>query len=92
MTSRAPSAFAAGLHGRRGVSMRPVDPCWPQTTLERAFQMAQSGRFVSLTDIRAALVNEGYSNVKAQISGASLIAQLGRLLTQAHAVLDQTPA
>jgi hypothetical protein len=54
--------------------------------------MAQSGQFRTVTEVRAGLVVEGYRDVNGQLSGASLLAQLGRLLTQAYAAPDPAPA
>ncbi|MHA6298528.1 hypothetical protein [Devosia sp. CAU 1758] len=44
------------------------------TALERAFALANSGRFHSVTDIRSALKAEGYS--LEQITGGALLKQL----------------
>ncbi len=52
------------------------------TSLERAFQLARSGRFRSVTDIRKALRDEGYSD--ADFVGKSLLAQLRGLMNIAN--------
>lgn len=49
-----------------------------KTALERAFDLARSGRFSSMTDIRTALAAEGYST--AQIDGPVLQRQLRGLM------------
>jgi hypothetical protein len=51
----------------------------PATALERAFQLAKSGRYASLDDIKKRLKAEGYST--AQITGGALSKQL-RVLIQ----------
>lgn len=51
------------------------------TTIERAFQLAQSGQSASLQEIRARLGAEGYS--ERQIEGPSLIKQLRKLIAEA---------
>jgi hypothetical protein len=48
------------------------------TELERAFQLAKSGRCGSLDDIRTQLKSEGYS--RAQITGKNLARQLQALI------------
>jgi len=52
------------------------------TTLERAFELARSGDFESLSDIRAQLKNEGYA--LAQLDGRSLQRQLRQLCIDAR--------
>ena len=52
------------------------------TQLERAFQLAQSGRCGSVEDIRNQLKSEGYST--AQISGKTLARQLQALIQTAR--------
>lgn len=49
-----------------------------KTTLERAFEMAKSGKHTSISEIRAALSGEGYS--LAQITGGALQKQLRELI------------
>lgn len=44
------------------------------TALERAFALANSGRFTSVSDIKSALKAEGYS--LEQITGGALLKQL----------------
>ena len=50
--------------------------------LERAFQLASSGKHISVVEIRRQLLKEGYSNN--QVSGRLLMAQLRGLIQAAH--------
>jgi hypothetical protein len=50
--------------------------------LERAFQLAASGKHLTVDEIRKQLFKEGYSNN--QVSGRQLIAQLRALIQAAH--------
>jgi hypothetical protein len=50
------------------------------TALERAFALAKSGRFRTVTDIRNALKAEGYS--LEQITGGTLLKQLRQAMEQ----------
>jgi hypothetical protein len=52
-----------------------------KTTLERAFELAKSGKVASVTDIRAQLKGEGY--VQQQIEGPALGRQLRNLIAKA---------
>ena len=52
-----------------------------QTALERAFELARSGRCKGMDDIRSALAAEGYA--QAQITGYSLSKQLRALMKAA---------
>ena len=49
------------------------------TTIERAFDLARSGRFASVTSIRKQLRLEGYQD-KRQLQGAALYSQLRSLI------------
>lgn len=53
-----------------------------KTTLERAFELASSGRFNSAADIRRVLAREGYQS--SQLTGPTLMKQLRQLIQQAH--------
>ena len=44
--------------------------------IERAFQLANSGRCADIKDIRAQLTCEDYQNVEGVIRGTSLLVQL----------------
>jgi hypothetical protein len=58
-----------------------------QTTLERAFELARSGRFASAADIRRALAAEGYS--LAQFTGRTLSRQLKAEIDSARLRRDE---
>ena len=49
-----------------------------KTAVERAFELASSGRFSSLPDIKRALVSEGYSTT--QVVGSQMTRQLRQLM------------
>ena len=49
------------------------------TTLERAFELARSGACARTGDVSAALIKEGYSDVRSQLYGRSLMQQLTKL-------------
>jgi hypothetical protein len=49
-----------------------------RTSLERAFELAKSGRFTSIGEIKQQLKTEGFS--LAQLVGPSLMKQLGALI------------
>jgi hypothetical protein len=52
------------------------------TTLERAFSLARSGEYASLTEIRAQLNAEGYA--AGQLEGPQLLKQLRTLCENAR--------
>lgn len=54
------------------------------TTLERAFELARTGRFSSVQDIKRALDGEGYTDARAQLEGRSLRGQLKQLISEAR--------
>ena len=58
----------------------PMDPT--KTALERAFEMAQSGRFPSVSDIKRAIAQEGYS--VSQLDGGTLTRQLSANIKEAQ--------
>lgn len=49
-----------------------------KTTLERAFELAKSGRFKNATDLKRAVAAEGYQ--KSQLDGPSLTRQLTTII------------
>lgn len=59
----------------------------PPRTLERAFQLAKSGRFATVTQVKRQLKKEGFSTmeIEAQLGGASLFGQLKRMCLEAVA-------
>jgi hypothetical protein len=54
------------------------------TTLERAFELARSGKCSGVGDIREALKAERFMDVDAQLFGKSLQQQLRKLCEQAQ--------
>lgn len=52
------------------------------TAIERAFELARSGRYETCSEIKQVLVREGYSN--AQITGPTLMRQLRELINSAR--------
>jgi hypothetical protein len=58
-----------------------MDPT--KTALERAFEMAKSGKFRSVTELRYALNSEGYAG--SQIDGRLLARQLQVIMKAADA-------
>ena len=59
-----------------------------KTALERAFEMAQSGRFATVTEIRHALAAEGYGVT--QLMGRTLRRQLVSVIQYAKFHADRT--
>jgi hypothetical protein len=57
-----------------------------KTQLERAFELAGSGRCDTVSDIRKALSAEGYSTD--QLTGSTLFRQLRTLIADAKAKTD----
>ena len=47
-------------------------------TIERAYQLASSGKCKTPRDIRYELEREGYIDAASQISGSTLVRELGR--------------
>ncbi len=59
-------------------------PFQSRTLLERAFDLARSGKVRSVSDIRLTLKREGYS--EHELQGASLLAQLRQLIQDKNSV------
>jgi hypothetical protein len=55
-----------------------------RTILERAFELAKSGKIGSMDELRAKLHAEGYLESRAQISGPTLQRQLRDLMRAAN--------
>lgn len=55
-----------------------------KTTLERAFDLARSGGYSSLQDIRRQLKSEGFDQVEAHLAGPAIGKQLRRLCEEAR--------
>jgi hypothetical protein len=49
------------------------------TVAERAFQLAASGDFATVSEVKKRLKIEGYDGVEAHIQGSSLLGQLRKL-------------
>jgi len=52
-------------------------------TIERAFELAQSGRVLTLSDLREALKREGFHDGRMHTDGHSIRRQLGELMAHA---------
>jgi hypothetical protein len=50
------------------------------TIIERAFEIARSGKARSITDIRTQLTREGFDHVQSHLSSAALQKQLKGLI------------
>lgn len=61
--------------------MRDMDK--DKTALERAFELARTGKFRSVTDLRNAINREGYAG--SQIAGPALARQLSEIMKAASA-------
>lgn len=57
------------------------------TTIERAFQLAKSGKYKSVVEIRQRLKTEGYALI--QLQGPTLSKQLNALARDARIRLDE---
>ena len=53
--------------------------------IERAFQVAKSGKVSNIKDLRTQLAEEGYSNVTGVLTGRSLRQQISRMIVEAKA-------
>jgi hypothetical protein len=49
-------------------------------TVERAYQLARSGRFKTVGEIESALIRERYAGVREHLSGASIRKDLKAIL------------
>jgi len=58
------------------------------TTLVRAFELARSGSYATISDIRKQLKAEGFSDAPSQISGPSMLKQLRKLCEAARPLED----
>jgi len=54
--------------------------------IERAFQVAKSGKVSNIKDLRTQLAEEGYSNATVVLTGRSLRQQISRMIVEAKAV------
>ena len=56
--------------------------------IERAFQVAKSGKVSNIKDLRMQLAEEGYSNATVVLTGRSLRQQISRMIVEAKAAPD----
>jgi hypothetical protein len=54
------------------------------SVIERAFQIAKSGKAASVIELREILTAEGYSNSAQSLAGRPISSQLTRLITAAR--------
>jgi hypothetical protein len=54
------------------------------STVERAYQLAQSGRFQTMSEIKNQLRAEGYYDAAAQLEGRTLTKDLRRIIEAAR--------
>ena len=54
------------------------------SVVERAFQIAKSGKVANIAALRAQLSEEGYGNASQALAGRSLANQLTRMITDAR--------
>jgi hypothetical protein len=59
-----------------------------QTALERAFELARSGKFQNIGELKRAVSREGY--VASQLEGAALGRQLTTLIRESRTKPDST--
>jgi hypothetical protein len=57
--------------------------------IERAFELARSGRHPSVSHIKAQLKRENYLQVEGHILGRSLIGSLRRIIAEARRIREQ---
>jgi hypothetical protein len=63
-----------------------------QTTLERAFELARSGEFATVDEIRARLKAERHDQVEGHLAGPSIKRQLAKLCADSRILAEPTPA
>jgi hypothetical protein len=55
------------------------------SVVERAFQIARSGRVANIIELRELLTAEGYPNSAQSLAGRPISSQLTRMITEARA-------
>jgi len=55
------------------------------STVERAYELARSGRYATVSEIRLRLRAEAYHDAVAQLEGRAIVADLRRLMVAARA-------
>ncbi|MBN9318521.1 MAG: hypothetical protein J0I28_02370 [Caulobacterales bacterium] len=63
-----------------------------KTTIERAFELAATGRYRTITEIRAALRQDRYEMVDSTLAGRGIRDQLRRLMSAARGGLAEDGA
>lgn len=61
------------------------------TTVERAYQLAESGEFANVGEIKRRLSTEGYSDVQGQLYGSTITSALKKLCDKARAGMPAEP-
>ncbi len=56
------------------------------STIERAFELAQSGRYAKVSDVKARLKREGFTDnqISGQLYGPTLMKRLGQMCCEAR--------
>jgi hypothetical protein len=80
-----PRAPRGALRGALAAIGRFVRMARRPTTLERAFELAQTGEHAGISDIKQRLKAEGYENIDAQLFGRGLARQLRTICQDARA-------
>jgi hypothetical protein len=57
---------------------------YPPSTLERAFELARSGEYAGVPEIRVQLKKERFESVEAHLAGPSITRQLKALCEEAQ--------
>ena len=57
---------------------------FPPSLIERAYQLARSGEYATVSAIKAQLKSEGYVSVERHLQGASILHDLRRLCAEAR--------
>ena len=52
--------------------------------VQRAFEIARSGKVATVADLHAALTAEGYAHTKQSLAGRSVSNQLARMIVEAR--------
>jgi hypothetical protein len=52
--------------------------------VQRAFEIARSGKVATVADLHAVLAREGYDNARQSLSGRSVSSQLTRMIAEAR--------
>jgi hypothetical protein len=55
------------------------------STIERAYQLARTGEYASVSDLKKQLSRESYGDAEAQLYGPMIKSELQKLMKAAHA-------